>query len=859
MKHLREKKAYLQYQRFIDNMFDGFAYHKMVIDKGNPVDYVFIEVNQAFRRAMGLERIDIVGRKVTEIVPTIRDDSFDWIGTYGKIVVTGQPLRFETYSRALGKWFLINAFSDKPGYFAVIFQDITAQKKLLTEQTKGQEEYEMIFNSTQDLMFLLDIDEHGLSRYRRLNRSHEIVSDFKTEEVFGKTPQQVFGLSLGNQIDAHFQECVRLKTPLLYEETIKFPSGIRTWLTMLSPVFKDEKVVQIIGSRRDITKQHQIMAELKESEQRYSSLFENNHSVMLIINPQNGMIIDANPAACNYYGYSRAKLKFMHISEINTLSVPQLQVEMQKAFTEQRKHFFFSHRLSNGEIRDVEVYSGPIDISGQHLLYSIVHDIAERKKAEMELFQEKEQLNVTLHSIGDGVITTDVSGRVTLINKIAEKLTGWSLKEAIGKPLHEVFHIINEETRQICDNPVKKVLDTGIIVELANHTVLIAKDGKERFIADSGAPIRGNDGKVFGVVLVFRDVTEKKLKEDEIQYLSFHDSLTGLYNRAFFESEKKRLDREEYLPLSLVIGDVNGLKLTNDIFGHEAGDRLLKIIADILSKQCRDEGIIARWGGDEFVILLPRTSESMALDLCQSIQKCCNGMPEDPIMPNITFGVAAKETIAQDINLVLKEAEDIMYRSKLFEGKSVRSSLITSLGKTLYAKSFETEEHAERILDIAIKVGQVMDLSASELDELRLLAVLHDIGKIGISDNILTKPVQLNQAEWREMKKHPEIGYRIAIASPELSHIADLILYHHERWDGGGYPLGLKGTEIPKLARIVTIIDAYDVMTHSRPYKTAVSPEEAVEEIRNCAGKQFDPDIAGIFTSVITTKVNKNG
>jgi diguanylate cyclase (GGDEF)-like protein/PAS domain S-box-containing protein len=719
----------------------------------------------------------------------------------------------------------------------------------------GQKEnlkyYDMIFNGTQDLMFLMDLDENQRPRYRRLNLSHEKLSGLTTAKVFGKTPEQVFGSEIGNQIDAHLQECIRTKSPLVFQETLKFPSGIRTWSTLLSPVLEAGNVVQIIGSRRDITELQKAMVDLKESEERYSSLFENNHSVMLIINPQDGHIIDANPAACMYYGYSRENISSLNIADVNTLSKEQIQDEMQKAALEHQKPFFFQHRLFGGEIRNVEVYSGPIDISGQRLLYSIVHDVTERKKAEAELFQEKEQLRVTLHSIGDGVITTDIEGKITLINEIAEELTGWSSEEAVGKPLPSVFHIINEETKQMCENPAQKALETGRIIELDNNTLLISKNGEKRFISDSGAPIRDKDGKVFGIVLVFRDVTEKKLQENEIRYLSFHDKLTGLYNRAFFEREIKNFDQPEFLPLSLVIGDVNGLKLTNDIFGHEVGDKLLKTISGTLEKEYRGEGIVARWGGDEFVMILPKTSKNKALSLCNQIQNRFLIMPQDPIQPSITFGASTKERMDSDIRLVLKDAEDIMYRRKLLEGKSVRSSLITSLEKTLYARSYETEEHAQRILSIALKVGREMGLSASELDELGLLAILHDIGKIGIPDHILTKPDRLNEEEWREMKKHPEIGYRIAQSTPELSHVADLILSHHERWDGNGYPIGCKGNNIPKLARIITIIDSYDVMTHSRPYKDAMTVTEAINEIHKCAGSQFDPDIADIFINMI--------
>ena len=231
--------------------------------------------------------------------------------------------------------------------------------------------------------------------------------------------------------------------------------------------------------------------------------------------------------------------------------------------------------------------------------------------------------------------------------------------------------------------------------------------------------------------------------------------------------------------------------------------------------------------------------------------RVCHTSPNFKIQPSIALGYATKFDESQDIQQVLKEAENWMYRHKLLENRSFRSSIISSLEKTLFEKSFETEEHAQRIRNISIKLGQALKLSNAELDELSLLSILHDIGKIAISDNILMKPGRLSREEWEEMKKHPEIGYRIAESTKELSHIAEDILSHHERWDGGGYPRNLRSSGIPKLARIISVVDAYDVMTHSRPYKGVMTYQEALDEIEKCAGTQFDPEIVELFVDLM--------
>lgn len=466
----------------------------------------------------------------------------------------------------------------------------------------------------------------------------------------------------------------------------------------------------------------------------------------------------------------------------------------------------------------------------------------------LQLQKCKERISVTLLSVGDGVITTDEKGNITLMNKAAEEITGWTNSEVVGKPIQRSFTILNQYTREKVEGPVQKVLESGKKFELANNTVIIRKDGSEKPIADSAAPIKDNGGNIHGVVLVIRDVTEERKHQQKITHLAYHDGLTGLYNRRFFDEELRKLNRtDENLPLSIIMGDVNGLKLTNDTFGHIAGDKLLQRIAEEIIRGCRKDDIVSRWGGDEFIVLLPKTDEKSAKTVCDRIKSNCAKIQMDKIDFPISLGYETKHDSNEDIMEIIKLAEDYMYRNKAIDSSSTRGNTANTILLALHEKNPREQMHSNRVSELCKKIGIAMELPEKDVSELGVVGLMHDIGKIAINENILNKKERLTDKEWTEIMRHPGVGYRILSASNSMAYIAKYVWAHHERLDGSGYPNGIQSSEIPIQSKILAIADSYDAMTSERPYKKILSEDLVIEELKNNSGTQFDPDIVKVF------------
>ncbi|MGM0380218.1 MAG: diguanylate cyclase domain-containing protein, partial [Bacillota bacterium] len=341
---------------------------------------------------------------------------------------------------------------------------------------------------------------------------------------------------------------------------------------------------------------------------------------------------------------------------------------------------------------------------------------------------------------------------------------------------------------------------------------------------------------VSAVITSARDITQLKKTQQKIKYQSFHDPLTGLYNRAYYNNKLSHYKKDKQLPLGFILADINGLKLTNDILGHIKGDKLIKVIANILNESSSKKDLVVRIGGDEFLILVPNTDKKEIKEIFSKIKKRCRETKDAPIKPSVAIGSCIKYKSEKSFDTVFKEAEDEMYENKMIESENTHNTIVDSLKDMIFEKTEVTHEHVKRLRQISIKLGKAMNLSEAKLNSLKLLAEYKDLGKIGLNNS------------YKREDKHVEIGYKIAKSSSKLNQISDAILAHHENWDGTGFPKGLKGKEIPLIARIMHISEFCYRLIKKEGIE---NKEEIIKRIKEKSGKSLDPEIVEVFIKKI--------
>ncbi|MBN2898473.1 MAG: diguanylate cyclase [Clostridia bacterium] len=584
----------------------------------------------------------------------------------------------------------------------------------------------------------------------------------------------------------------------------------------------------------------------------YDQLFHASLDAMVRIDNESN-ILEVNRRFIDFFGYSSEDILHRKLDDVVVCAA----LREESALLDQR--------ISTGEL--ITMDSTRMDRHGvEHHVFITGIPIIENKTYKgayviyrnrtMEVESERKLLNqkVTFESLfrnsNDAIVHIDVHQRVIDINERFETLFEYTLEEIKGEKVDPLISRIDflDETTELTD---RLMSGEKIVVEGLRYS----KNGYSRMYLVQGVPIVAA-GTVIGGYGIYTDITERKNAENEVIYMSYHDQLTGLYNRRFFEEEFNRLNTQRHMPMSLIMGDVNGLKLVNDAFGHEAGDEFLKRIASTLRDNYREGELIARLSGDEFVILLPNTTTETSERILQRLKLALSCERFRGIELSMSFGCSSKIDQAEPNSVLFKRVEDMMYRHKLVESPKVKGEIFESVIKILHAKNEREELHSMSVSLYCGEIAEALGMNPRFLLEMKTLGWLHDIGKIAISDSILDKPGALTEEEWKEVKKHPEIGYRILNSVHEFTELSGFVLHHHEWYDGSGYPKGIAGEDIPIQSRILAVADAYEAMVSDRTYREALSQEEAIEELRVHKGDQFDPNIVDIFVSRLRGKQN---
>lgn len=702
------------------------------------------------------------------------------------------------------------------------------------------------------------------------NPAFEALCGMKREEFVGrKVSELISGAPSG---DFDWSIAGNLAPP--GDETLRFEQYSKTldrWFEIAACADLPGCVVAVF---RDITETRKKEELLRRSEEKYRMLVENLSEVIYTLD-ENAVITYISPNIESIGGYTSSEMLGRCFTDFVYPGDLEGRIEQfRKVLSGVNEASEYRVVTKSGRIAWVRTAAQPVVSEGRVTgINGVLMDITDRKRAEQVLQDAYRRLDEIIEFLPDATFVIDREGVVLAWNKTMEVMTGIPQEKMIGRGDHEYALPFYGKRRPLL---IDFVLLPGTSFEMLKgelkndyeqigwrgntlYSETFAPEtynGKGAYLWIAASRLHDAEGNVVGAIETIRDITDRKCYEEQLKYLSMHDQLTGLYNRAFFEEEMQRLSESREHPISIISADLDELKYINDTMGHARGDELIKACAEVLGRSLRSSDILARVGGDEFAVLLPQTDEAAGEEVARRIRSnaALHNERHPAQLLSISVGVATAASREVLLKETFKKADDLMFREKLFRRGSAGRQLVDTFVTALNEKDYLAEGHAERLSALCLAMGEKMGLPSFQLANLTLLAQLHDLGKVAIPDQILFKEAPLAEEEWEVISRHSQEGYNIAASFPEFADVADLILKHHEWWNGAGYPLGLKGEEIPLECRIFAIADAYDAMISDRPYRETKSREEALQELRCCAGTQFDPELVELFLTVLDEK-----
>lgn len=473
---------------------------------------------------------------------------------------------------------------------------------------------------------------------------------------------------------------------------------------------------------------------------------------------------------------------------------------------------------------------------------SIIYDVTKQKQME-EVISKSERKYRNLFEKGPTLlIQLDSEGKIITVNKAALSVLEFRKHELMGMPLAQ---LVIEPTGAVLTARLNEAYQTPTELSIRNKSNQVVTLS----VLNHGMEV---DDFTQEYYLVGQNITQMRANEKQIQYLSYHDQLTGLYNGNYFDAYLKELNDETERHYAVVLGQLYQLKRTCELFGEKLGEELVLAVTEILKNSCRQTDIVCRVDEDLFAMILPDADDHVAMTVCTRVTESCEQCTELLVLPQMSMGHGSKSNSEMTIEKVLKQAACRQESSMKAIVQPLRSDKLISLKDKLETKTLESADHCKRVQEYSVALARKLGLSESQIDQVSIASYFHDVGRMGVSSDILLKQGALTDEEWVQMQQHSEFGYNVLLSCGNVDEIALAIRHHHEHWDGTGYPSGLKGLEIPLVSRIVTLADAYDVMTNDRIYSRSMTKHEAIEEIMRCKGSQFDPTLVDAFIHCLT-------
>lgn len=780
-----------------------------------------------------------------------------------------------------------------------------------TEIIKLKEEFNLAFEKAKDPIFWADIKTGIIIN---CNKAATSLLEKNKDEIIGFSQSILHPQQKSKYYIKMFEKHISKKVPFEEDAEVITKSGkIKpVHIAAFVSILDGKPIIQ--GIFRDITERKKAEQALMKSEANYRQIFEMVNDAIFVHDIKSGAILDVNQKTCTVLGYSVEELRKLRVEDFSRGTSPYSCKEamqwINKASAGDPQLFEWHCKKKGGHLFWVEVNLKRAVFGGKKYVLAVVRDITDRKKSEYELRESEKRLLSAQRVARMGFLTWDLKTDDIYWSDEIFDLYGVD-QQKVKPTLDLTLRLIHPEDLKFVQKSIDMALK-GLSRYDIDHRI-ISPDGSVVYVHAQAELIRDANGSpdiFLGTVI---DITDRKKAEKKtellnkqlrltnrkLERLALRDPHTQLYNHRYFaETIAKEFHRAKRYaePFSLIMLDIDYFKSVNDVYGHKFGDFVLVQFAKKLRKLVHLHDHVIRFGDEEFVILLPQADRKKALDVAHKIldfmrvfkfghsdktvklrlSSAVISYPEDNILKDTDFIELAEKVLAKakkcggdrvcssidlnsdketDLDKQMKVADVCSLKHELEKNvKHTSQSLIESIfafAKMIELKDQYTGDHVESTVNFAILIARKLKLCKEDELLVKQASMLHDLGKIGISEKILQRRGPLTKKEFEKIKEHPRIAIEIIRPVQFLRGLIPLIFYHHERWDGKGYPSGLKGNEIPIGARIIAIADVYHALISDRPYRKAFSVEAAIEIIRKGSGTQFDPKITDVFLRVV--------